>query len=87
VLKPIIFPFWALLTDKQKQEWHFIEDSAKVYKGKARLPYLNYSVYSFNWPPSSPNLNPIKKIWRWMKDEINKLNIIPLTIKDLKEVL
>jgi hypothetical protein len=62
VLEPIIFPFWALLTDKQKQEWYFIEDGAKVHKGKARLPRLNYGVYGFDWPPSSSDLNPIKKI-------------------------
>jgi hypothetical protein len=62
VLEPIIFPFWAKLTDKQKQEWYFIEDSSKVHKGKARLPHLNHSVYGFNWPPSSPNLNPSEKV-------------------------
>jgi hypothetical protein len=58
-----------------------------VHKGKARLPRLNHGVRGFDWPPSSPDLNPIEKIWRWIKDEINKLNTIPLTIKDLKEVL
>ena len=64
-----------------------MEDGSKVHKGKARLPCLNYGVRGFNWPPSSPDLNPIEKVWRWMKDEINKLDTVPLTIEDLKEVL
>jgi hypothetical protein len=62
VLEPVIFPFWALLTDKQKQEWYFIEDGLKVYKGKARLLCLNHGVCGFNWPPSSPDLNLIEKV-------------------------
>ena len=87
VLEPVIFPFQALLSDEQKQEQHFMEDGLKVYKGKARLPCLNYGVRGFNQPPSSPDLNLIEKVQRWMKDEINKLNTVPLTLKDLKEVL
>jgi hypothetical protein len=87
VLEPVIFPFWASLTDEQRQEWHFIEDGSKVHKGKARLPRLNHGVRGFNWPPSSPDLNPIEKVWRWMKDEINKLDTVPLTIENLKEVI
>jgi hypothetical protein len=76
-----------LLTDEQKQEWRFMEDGSGVHKGKARLPRLNYGICGFNWPSSSLNLNPIEKVWRWIKNEINKLNIVPLTIDDLKEVL
>jgi hypothetical protein len=81
VLEPIVFPFWASLTDAQKQEWYFMED------GSTRLPRLNNGVRGFDWPPSSPDLNPIEKIWRWMKTEINKLDTVPLTIEHLKEVI
>jgi hypothetical protein len=48
VLKPVIFAFWALLTDEQKQEWYFMEDRSKVHKGKARLPRLNHGVRGFD---------------------------------------
>jgi hypothetical protein len=33
-----------------------------VHKGKARLPRLNHGVRGFDWPPSSPDLNPIEKV-------------------------
>jgi hypothetical protein len=58
-----------------------------VYKGKARLPRLNQGIRGFNWPPLSPDLNPIEKIWRWMKNEINKLETMPMTKEDMMEVL
>jgi len=87
VLKAVVFPFYNKLSDKQKEEFIFIEDSAKVHKGKARLPRLNRGIRGFDWPPSSPDLNPIEKIWRWMKNEITKLETVPTTIEDIKEVL
>jgi len=31
--------------------------------------------------------NPIEKIWRWMKNEINKLETVPTTKEDMIEVL
>jgi hypothetical protein len=51
------------LSNKQKAEFIFIEDSAKVYKGKARLPRLNCKICKFDWLPSF-NLNLIEKIWQ-----------------------
>ena len=62
VLKVVVFPFYNTLMDKQKGEFIFMEAGAKVHKGKARLPRLNYGIRGFDWPPSSPDLNPIEKI-------------------------
>jgi len=87
VLKAVIFPFYDSLTLKQKSEFIFIEDEVKVHKGKARLPRLNRGICRFDWPPSSLDLNPIEKIWRWMKNEINKLETVPTTKEDMIEVL
>jgi hypothetical protein len=64
-----------------------MEDRAKIYKGKAKLPCLNRGIRGFNWLLSSPDLNLIKKIWRWMKNEINKLETMPTTKEDMIEVL
>ena len=64
-----------------------MEDSAKVHKGKARLPRLNCGICKFNQLPSSLDLNPIEKIQRQMKNEITKLKIVPMSVKDIKEVL
>ena len=41
-----------------------MEDGAKVHKRHARLPRLNRGIQGFIWLPSSPDLNPIEKVWR-----------------------
>jgi hypothetical protein len=48
VLKAVVFPFYDQLSDKQKEEFIFIEDGAKVDKGKARLLRLNRGIRGFD---------------------------------------
>ena len=86
-LEAVIFPWYDTLNEAQKAEMIFMEDGAKVHKGKAKLPRLNKGIRGFNWPPSSPDLNPIEKVWRWMKEEITKIIDLLTTIEDLKRVL
>jgi hypothetical protein len=38
VLNPVVFPWFDSLSVKQKEEFLFIEDGAKIYKGVAKLP-------------------------------------------------
>jgi transposase len=87
VLEGVIFPYYDSLSKKRKEEFIFMEDGSKVHKGKARLPKLNKGIGGFDWPPSSPDLNPIEKVWRWMKHEITKMAKPPTTIGALKKVL
>jgi hypothetical protein len=81
VLQPVVFPYFDTV---DKEEYIFMEDGAKIHKGKARLPRLQASIRGFSWPPSSPDLNPIEKVWRWMKDELKKLPYVPTTLEDLR---
>jgi len=48
VLEAVVFPHFNSLTPKQQEEFLFIEDRVKVYKGKARLPCLNKGIRGFN---------------------------------------
>ena len=80
VLEPIVFP----LFDTLGPEYIFIEDGSKVHKGNARLPRLIHGIRGFNWPPSSPDLNPIERVWRYMKEELKKLSYIVTTKAKLK---
>ena len=79
VLEPIVFP----LFDELGPEYIFMEDGSKVHAGSARLPRLEHGVRGFKWPPSSPDLNPIEKVWRWMKEELKKLPYVPKNREDL----
>ena len=64
-----------------------MEDGSKVHKGKARLPRINARIRGSSWPLSSPKLNPIEKVWRWMKEEIKKLQVVPATMAELRRVM
>jgi len=48
VLKAVIFPYYDSLTPEQQAEFIYIEDGAKVHKGKARLPRLNKGIRGFD---------------------------------------
>jgi hypothetical protein len=79
VLEPVVFP----LFDTLGPDFIFMEDGAKVHCGSARLPRISHNIRGFNWPPSSPDLNPIEKVWRWMKEELKKLPYVPKNKGDL----
>jgi transposase len=64
VLNPIVFPWFDSLTAEQKEEFLFMEDRAKIHKGIAKLPRKLHGLRGFDWPPSSPDLNLIEKVWR-----------------------
>ena len=80
VLEPVIFP----LFDSLGPEYIYMEDGSGVHKKFARLAWLQHSVHGFDWPPSSPDLNPIKHIWRYMKEELKKLPFPVLNKAELK---
>lgn len=80
VLEPIVFP----LFDTLGPDYIFMEDGSKVHLGYARLPRLEHGVRGFNWPPSSPDLNVIEKVWRWMKEELKRLPFVPTSVDQLK---
>lgn len=80
VLEPVILP----LFDALGPEYIFMEDGAKVHAGSARLSRLQHNIRGFNWPPSSPDRNPIEKVWRWMKEELKKLPNVPKSKEALR---
>jgi transposase len=65
----------------------YMEDGAKSHLGdvkKWKNIHLKYPTFYLPWLPNSPDLNPIEKVWRWIKQELTKLEPYPLTVKDLK---
>lgn len=59
VLEPIVFPFWDTLSDEGNLWWRYMKDDSGVHKGLSSLPKLEGMIRGFDWPPSSPDLNPI----------------------------
>ena len=55
----------------EKTKIHLFCDNAKYYRNKAVKKYLETSRIKLHFlPPYSPNLNPIERLWKWMKERI-----------------
>jgi transposase len=54
-----------------KKKIHLFSDNAGYYKNKDVLKYLETSRIELHFlPPYSPNLNPIERLWKWMKERV-----------------
>tara|TARA_B100001964_G_C14127943_1_gene551454 strand:+ start:72 stop:1118 length:1047 start_codon:yes stop_codon:yes gene_type:complete len=50
---------------------HAFCDNAPYYRNKAVTEYLQTSKIKLHFlPPYSPNLNPIERLWKWMKQRV-----------------
>jgi transposase len=49
----------------------FMQDGAPGHAAKETLQdLLERGIRKMNWPPFSPDLNPIETVWDWMKEWI-----------------
>lgn len=54
-----------------KTKIHLFCDNAPYYRNKAVTKHLEESKIQLHFlPPYSPNLNPIERLWKWMKERI-----------------
>ena len=54
-----------------KKRIHLFCDNARYYRNKAVTKYLQTSKIRLRFlPPYSPNLNPIERLWKWMKERV-----------------
>ena len=63
-------------------------DNAKYYRNKAVSEYLQESKIKLHFlPPYSPNLNPIERLWKWMKERVlvflMSCNVLSLSKKSI----
>lgn len=55
----------------EKNGVHVFCDNARYYRNKAVTEYLKTSKIRLHFlPPYSPNLNPIERLWKWMKERV-----------------
>jgi transposase len=83
-LQQVLEPVAVLLFGSLGPEYIFMEDGLKVHLGKARLLRLEHGIRGFNWPPFSPDLNPIERVWRYMKEKLKQLPYVITTKAELK---
>lgn len=55
----------------EKNKIHLFCDNARYYRNKAVTEHLKISRIQLHFlPPYSPNLNPIERLWKWMKERV-----------------
>jgi transposase len=54
-----------------KSKIHIFCDNARYYRNKQVTEYLKRSKILLHFlPPYSPNLSPIERLWKWMKERV-----------------
>src|SRR5271170_5948053 len=55
----------------EKTRVHVFCDNARYYRNKTVIEYLKTSKVRLHFLPAySPNLNPIERLWKWMKERV-----------------
>ena len=60
----------------------FMQDNAPCHKAKVVMSYLSEQDFEImDWPPQSPDLNPIENLWKTLGVEVMERN--PTNTEDL----
>jgi hypothetical protein len=62
----------------KSSEFFCVEDNSRVHgkkttrrnQGLCNKARLEFGIYSIDWPPKSPDLNPIEHCWRFIKQRL-----------------
>ena len=83
----ILEPFlktWRIFRKKRKLS-QFMQDNAPCHKSKRVLNWFGQKkVDVLEWPPQSPDLNPIETIWNDLSLAVRKRRDYPKSLNDLR---
>lgn len=68
ILKDELIPEFNRAKEAIPGTWRLMQDNAPCHTSKSVKSFLARSrVELIEWPPYSPDLNPIENLWQWMK--------------------
>lgn len=69
-----------------KNQWQLMQDGASCHTSSETMDYLcTYCSVLPEWPPNSPDMNPIENLWAIMKRRVEELN--PTNVNELIEII
>ena len=84
---PSFHEFWQQQSQLQLDYVYLMQDNASPHTAghtQSRFKELGIWGYFIDWPPSSPDCNPIENVWRLMKQRIRQRTPFPTTNEALR---
>ncbi|MCW3101274.1 MAG: transposase-like [Chthonomonadaceae bacterium] len=75
-----------LFTESPRQQWWLLQDNAPSHRaGVAKTWLHNHGISCLDFPPYSPDLNPIENLWQHIEKRVEER--APNTMEELQDVV
>lgn len=82
VLQPVVRP----LARRHGDNFMLVDDNARPHRARMVTDYLrDAEIERMDWPPYSPDMNPIEHVWDMLHRAIQRRPNVPSTIPELRE--
>lgn len=71
-----LLPYLDETFGRDRDDWWFMQDNAPCHKAKKALKWFeDHNIPLLDWPPTSPDVNPIENIWKDIDHGLTKYRI------------
>lgn len=82
VLQPIVRP----LAQRHGENFMLVDDNARPHRARIVTDYLREAqIERMDWPPFSPDMNPIEHVWDMLHRAVQRRPNVPTTLPELRE--